>query len=235
MHLKPENTFDGKAKHIDIPIKVVAFYSDKYAKKARRDRASAIAKAEDMLRRPGLYNKASSYGAAKYIKDIKFDVNTGEIINKHALSFDEEKLREEEACDGYYCIVTSEVDMSAGDIIDAYKNLWRIEESFKITKSQLKSRPVYVRTPKHIEAHFLTCYIALTIARLLQLKCKNHYSIEQILGTLKKQNCSNIDENYWLFDYINDTSRDLFEMLDLKHPTKFMQLNELKKLFSGRK
>ena len=73
---------------------------------------------------------ASSYGAAKYIKNVKFDVNTGEIINKHALSLDEEELREEEACDGFYCIVTSEVDMSAGDIIDAYKNLWRIEDSF---------------------------------------------------------------------------------------------------------
>ena len=57
--------------------------------------------------------------------------------------------------------------MSDSEIIDAYKNLWRIEESFKITKSQLKSRPVYVRTPKHIEAHFFTCYIALAIARLL--------------------------------------------------------------------
>ena len=235
VHLKPEDTFDGKAKHIDIPVKVVAFYSEKCAIKARCARASAISKAEDMVRRPGLYNKASSYGAAKYVKDVKFDVNTGEIINKHALSFDEEKLREEEACDGYYCIVTSEVEMSDNEIIDAYKNLWRIEEGFKISKSHLKSRPVFVRTPKHIEAHFLTCYISLTVARLLQFKCKNHYSIEQILGTLKKQNCSNIDENYWLFNYVDDASRDLFEMMDLKHPSKFMELGEIKKLFSARK
>ena len=104
-----------------------------------------------------------------------------------------------------------------------------------IASSQVKLTKATGKSLMHIEAHFLTCCNALTIARLLQLKCKNHYSINQILSSLKKQNCSGIDESYWLFDYIDDASKDLFEMMDLKPCTKFMQLNELKKLFSGRK
>jgi transposase len=60
--------------------------------------------------------------------------------------------------------------MTGNEIIDTYRGLWEIEETFKITKSDLESRPVYVRDEEHINAHFLTCFIALTILRLIQKK-----------------------------------------------------------------
>ncbi len=71
-----------------------------------------------------------------------------------------------------------------------------IEETFKITKSELETRPVYVSRKEHIEAHFLTCFFALTLARMLQQKLKNKYSVSQILESLQKCNCSHIQENY---------------------------------------
>ena len=71
------------------------------------------------------------------------------------LDIDEEKIREEEALDGYYMLLTSEMETSDDEIIDMYRGLWKIEESFKVTKSELEARPVYVWTKEHIEAHFL--------------------------------------------------------------------------------
>ncbi|MDD4761119.1 MAG: transposase [Bacteroidaceae bacterium] len=70
----------------------------------------------------------------------------------------------------YYVIVTSEMEENDDRIIEIYRGLWKIEEAFKVTKSDLEARPVFVSTKEHIEAHFLTCFVALTIARILEMK-----------------------------------------------------------------
>jgi hypothetical protein len=71
---------------------------------------------------------------------------------------------------GYYTIMTSELTKTDSEIIDKYRGLSRIEDSFRITKSDLEGRPVYVRTQEHINAHFLMCFIALTMIRLVQYR-----------------------------------------------------------------
>lgn len=113
---------------------------------------------------PGAYTAAAHFGAARYVKGLSVDAKTGELLEAaSALEFDEGRLAAEEACDGYCCIVTSETEMPDSDVIEAYRGLWKIEESFKVTKSDLETRPVYVSREEHIEAHFLTCYVALCI------------------------------------------------------------------------
>ena len=81
-------------------------------------------------------------------------------------------------------LLTSEMETSDDEIIDMYRGLWRIEESFKVTKSELEARPVYVWTQEHIEAHFLNCIVALTIARIMENKLERKSSIGTILETL---------------------------------------------------
>ncbi len=78
-------------------------------------------------------------------------------------SIDKKKIEEEMKYDGYYAIVTSELDMPDHEILDRYRELWRIEESLKLQRAKLKTRPVYVSTKEHIEAHFLVCFVALLI------------------------------------------------------------------------
>ena len=117
---------------------------------------------------------------AKYINNIRFDEETGEIPKGLELSLKLDKIKEEEKFDGYYSIVTSEKDLSDKEIRDIYKGLWKIEESFKITKSNLETRPVYVWTKEHIEAHFLTCFISLVIIRLLEYKTNRKYSTRKM-------------------------------------------------------
>ena len=170
-----------------VDEKQVVFWSADYAKRAKAERQPAIDKAKDLIGNIRKYNKKNCYGASKYVKHLVFNKNTGEIIEaKSQLSLDEEKIAEEEKLDGYYMIVTSEMEKTDDEIIDIYKGLWRIEETFKVTKSEFENRPIYMSTKEHIEAHFLTCYLALVLCRVLQHKLDKKYSVEKILGKTKK-------------------------------------------------
>ena len=134
-------------------------------------------------------------GQQNMSKKIDYDKETGEILAASSiLDIDEEKIREEEALDGYYMLLTSEMEASDDEIIDMYRGLWRIEESFKVTKSELEARPVYVWTKEHIEAHFLICFVALTIARILENKLERKYSVGKILDSLSKAECSLVQQ-----------------------------------------
>ena len=162
----------GKRKQVEIEQKQVAFYSPDYAKRSKYEREKAIEKAKKFVY--GTKNaKLPLKGSYKYIVSTPVDKETGELYEAadvHLL--DEERIKEEEKYDGYYVIVTSELDMPNTEILDAYRNLWKIEETFKITKSELKTRPVYLSKKEHIEAHFLTCFISLLLVRLLQNRQK---------------------------------------------------------------
>ena len=139
------STLQGKKKKIRIQEKQVIFYSTKYAEKAKADREAVIHKAEHLISSQAAYNRSTSHGAAKYVKDLTYSTNSGEVLQdaKHIRFFDDEKLIEEEKYDGYYAIVTSELDTEDEKIIKMYRGLWRIEESFRIIKSDLETRPVY--------------------------------------------------------------------------------------------
>lgn len=132
--------------------------------------------------------------------------------------------------DGYYAIVTSEFNESDDRIIDIYRGLWRIEESFKITKSDLESRPVYLSREDRIQAHFLICFIALVIARILQHRVGNRYSVSKILESLGNVCCSHVQENCYLFDYRDEVTDAIGEALNIDFNKKFMQLGEIKKI-----
>ena len=220
-----------------VAEKQVIFYSPKYAAKARQDRAAALAKAGDLIKSPAKYNKSTSYGAAKYVKNLTFDASSGEILEsaRQHLTFDEEKLREEEKFDGYYAIVTSEYKELDEKIIEMYRGLWKIEESFKVTKSDFEARPVYLSLKEHIDAHFLTCFISLVIVRILEHKLKGKHSVTTMLESLSKASCSHIHENYYLFDYYSDALSDIGLELKIDFSKKFMSLGEIKKILGETK
>jgi hypothetical protein len=236
IHLKAEDTADGLAKDVDVDVKIVAFWSRRYAERARHEREETIRRARELVASPAAYSAATHYGAARYVRGLQVDTDTGELLDTaETLIFDEERLAAEEACDGYYCIITSETDMPDGDIVETYRGLWRIEESFKITKSCLQARPVYVRTPEHIEAHFLTCYIALCIMRLMQLAATDTPSADALIKDLGKLSGSAVEDNWWLFDYRSDLTEEMFSLIGAEHPTRFMRLADIKRLLSKKR
>ncbi len=226
----------GKKLKKRVDEKQVVFYSEKYAKRAKEERSAAVSKALELINNPGKYTRATSYGAAGYIKNIQFDKETGEIVtSKKLLMIDEDKLREEEALDGYYVIVTSECEESDDRIIDMYRGLWKIEESFRVTKSDLEARPVYVSTEDHIHAHFLTCFVALVIARILETLMERKYSIAHMLYSLGKAECSYVKQNYYLFDYCDEVLEDIGNTLNIDFSKRIRSLGEIKKIFADTK
>ncbi|WP_010532499.1 IS1634 family transposase [Lentibacillus jeotgali] len=227
----------GKKIKKQVDEKQVIFYSRKYAQKAKADRAEALHKAKDLVNNPSKYNKATTYGAAKYVKNLAYDKKTGELLknSQKTLFFDEEKLRKEEELDGYYAIMTSEYKETDEKIIDLYRGLWKIEESFKITKSDISSRPVYLSRQEHIESHFLTCFVSLVIARLLERRLAGKYSVKSILESLQKASCSHLQENYYLLDTFDDVLMDIKEKLGIDLGQKYMSLKEIKKILGETK
>lgn len=222
---------NGKPKKVRIDEKQVVFYSRDYDKRAKAEREPAVMKALDLVRDPSKYNKATSYGAAKYVRNLVFDKDTGEILTlKQKPVFDTVKLEEEERFDGYYALVTSEWKKSDEEIIEIYRGLWRIEESFKVTKSDLEARPVYLSRRDHIEAHFLICFIALVIARLLQHRIGDKYSVTRILESLNKVSCAHIKENYYLFDYTDEVTDAISAAMGIDFSKKFMRLKDIKNI-----
>lgn len=231
--LKAEDSDDGKPHKLRVPVKQVAFWSEKYAKRAERDRAASVAKARELAADPARYDASIHYGAAKYLDGLAVDPETGELLEAaRAVVFDEAKLEDERRLDGYYVIITSETSMGDDEVIDTYRGLWRIEESFKITKSDLEARPVWVRTPAHIEAHFLVCYVALAIVRIMQLVTGYRHSARAMLDDLAAVSATNAGGNWWLFDHRTELTDELFALIGRESPTKWMRTSGIKALLN---
>lgn len=204
MHITREDkglTKSGNKRKQDIRVdqKQMVYFSQKYADKQKRDRLKVIEKAKDLIKNPANYTRATSYGAAGYVNNVHFDKETGVVSEKFELSLNEKKIKEDEKFDGYYAIVTSEEHLSDLELRNIYKGLSKIEETFKITKSEFKARPINVRLEEHIDALFLICFISLVIIRILQSDINNKYTIKTILERLKKFMCTHETGNLYKF------------------------------------
>ena len=158
----------------EIKEKIVCYWSKRHYERERHENKKFIEYLDSVIANPDkLKDKQSK--VAKFLKKTEADKATGEVVKTvTSLSLDFDKIQEYIALMGYYTIMTSEIDKLDEEIISKYHGLSRIEDSFRITKSDLEGRPVFVRTPEHINAHFLTCFIALTMFRLIQYKILKH-------------------------------------------------------------
>lgn len=211
-----------------VDQKQLVYYSKKYADKQKLERDRAIERAKDLIAHPKKYDKVSAKGASGYVINIAFDKN-GEIINR-SMELDVDKIQEEEKYDGYYSIVTSELNMSDIEIREKYRGLIRIEDTFKITKSELDTRPIFVRTNEHIEGHFTTCFTALILIRLLELKLGNKYTVQEIINSLKKYNCVHLDKNHYQFVYNDKIIKDISDVYNINLSKKYKTTNEIRRL-----
>ena len=217
-------------KSVKVDQKQMVYYSEKYAKKQKADRDAMIARANDLIKYPKKYDRVTAKGSAAYVKNIAFDKSTGEIIDGRSLELDMEKVNEEEKYDGYYSIVTSELQMKDEEMRKVYRGLTKIEDSFKITKTFFESRPVYVRTNDHIDAHFATCFLALVLERLLEHKLDHKYPTGQIIDSIRKYNCTHLDTNNWQFTYYDEVIDACGKTLDMDLKKKYRTQQEVQRL-----
>lgn len=219
-----------KKKSVSIDQKQMAYYSEKYAKKQKRDREIMIARAKDLIAHPKKYDRVTAAGSGTYVHNIAFDKSTGEIVDGRELVLDEEKIAEEEKYDGYYSIVTSELKMSDHEIRETYRGLARIEETFKISKTEFESRPVFVWTNAHIEGHFATCFTALVLIRLLQTRLSGKYPIGKTIESLRKYNCTQIDNTLYQFVYYDEILEECGNIFHMELNNKYRSREQIRRI-----
>lgn len=178
---------DGK-KEIRVR-KVLLYWSKAEADMARRKREEKLERAERSV-------KNNAYGIKKgvdeYTKEDIVDKETGEILKnpKRLRSVDLDKAEKNAMYDGYFCIITSELDYDERKMRQVYSGLWRIEQSFRIMKTDLYARPVFVSKNEHIRAHFLICFVALLVIRIIQHRMgEKALSAERIARALGAATC----------------------------------------------
>lgn len=163
---------DGNKKKIQQ--KVVVYWSSKFYAREKHENQSFLDFIEKLKANPNGFRVSASQSRSlrKFMKKEMLHKDTGEIVDSSKLlsMISEEKLTEFNELMGYYQIVSSELDMDDKEIIDKYHGLTRIEDQFREMKGTLETRPVWVYTPEHIQAHLMICFIALTMIRVLQHK-----------------------------------------------------------------
>jgi len=240
----------GKKQKLRVDQKQIVFFSQDYADKARYERNRIITKAQRYMKCPSAFLRSLPYSAASYIKGIQIDEN-GEVVKTSTkLCLDIDKILEEEKYDGYYAIVTSELDRSDSEIIEIYHNLWRIEETFKISKDELRTRPIYVSLESHIEAHFLSCFVALLLIRILELRMNQavlldtsngtanqvlKFSAFEIINSIRNYTCSSIGENLYNFHYTDDVIQSMEKVFGIDLSKKYRKRGEIKKIIANAK
>lgn len=214
--------------------KRIVIWSRKYALKTAYERNKAIDKVEKKTSTSNLKGKESP----SFIHNLYNLINceTGEAISSRDVSMilDEEKKAKVEELDGYYMIVTSERNLGWEEILDIYRKLWEIEASFRITKTQLETRPVYVSTMNAIRGHFFSCYLALTLIRLIQKKeLGDKFNGEEIIDFIKTLKAFPItEEEYLLSGSHEETIKAIEKRYNISFNQKTASSSKIEKLFS---
>ena len=192
---------EGKCVEFNVKEKRVVSYNPSLARKQKAQIQKQIDKAISI----SSLKQASKeeYGdSIKYVNFTSID-KEGEVI-KSIPSLNQEKIDEDLSFAGYNLLVTSEINKSAQDIYNTYHGLWRIEESFRVMKTYLEARPVYLQNKESIYGHFTICYMALTILRLIELKVFNdELPIGQIIEFIKNYNITETLEG----SFINNATK----------------------------
>ena len=226
---RERTTKDESGKEIILKEKVVSFWSADYDEREKHKREKIEEKIQEFLQNPSKYKASNRYGVKKYLKEKKVDLLTGEVeAKKTVLEFEQAKYERDVALDGYYAIVTSEIDMPDEEIIERYRGLWKIEESFRVLKSDLEGRPVYVRREDRIEGHFLVCFVALLFARILENKLENQYSIKRIQESLKNATCRTIANGIYSLNKQDEVFRAIENAFNISLNYKNIRIEQMR-------
>ncbi len=255
------NELNNQKTKIKLRQKRIVFWSKDFADKAKHERSKIIEKAKQIITNPANFLKSTVGDAASYIKEIKYDKN-GEIIETPDLRLDEEAIKKAEELDGYYLIVTSETKLSNDEIINIYRGLWEIEETFSIVKGVLKVRPVFAKTLLGIHAHILVCFTSLLILRILQkrvlLKALSkeqiqeiekankrkrvhkiryqkivEYPVTQICAFIRDYNALCVNEDMYYTTKYNDLIPFLEERFSINLDRKILTKDDIKNIFNS--
>lgn len=190
----------------DMDETVIITYSPKYKAYQSKIRNAQIDRAKKMIHSLDKTRKGKgSNDPARFIQRTAV-TEDGEIAQKNIYQLDEAKILEESMYDGFYAVVTN-LEGDIKELIDINKQRWKIEENFRIMKSEFEARPVFVRREDRIKAHFLTRFISLLIYRLLEKKLGEEFTdgsvyLQSDFRNIKKYECYTFIQRQWLHSFL---------------------------------
>ena len=208
--------------------RLIITYSPKYAAYQRSIRNKQVERAQKMLDSgKAKRNQKNPNDPARFIGKMAVTKDGEAADIKQYL--DEDKIAEEAQYDGLYAVCTDLLDDEVGDILKVSEGRWQIEECFRIMKTDFSARPVYLREENRIRAHFLICFLALTIYRYLEKKLDLKYTCEELLETLKGMNFAKIQEQGFIPLYKRETiTDDLHEACGFRTDYQFMTKSKMR-------
>ncbi len=224
----------GHRKTLKLTEKRIVTFNPKLAEKQIYEINRQVEKAKNLRTCEA---KKTEYGdSSKYVTFISTDKKGTKTAGKVKVEINEKAIENAKKLAGYNMIITSEIHMSASEIYASYHNLWRIEESFRIMKSQLDARPAYMQKQETITGHFLICYLAVLLTRLLQIHVlKDEYGTEEIFDFIHDFRVAKISDR----KYINLTRsspfiRELSSRTGLPLTSYFLGNEDINKMLSHR-
>ena len=216
---------DGKKVTVNLTEKRLLTYNPTLAAKKRYEINRMVEKAKSLTLSQA---KKNDYGeAGKY---VNFTDEKGE---KAVVSINQDAIDKDLMFAGYNLLVTSEIKMSDQDMYSIYHNLWRIEESFKIMKSDLDARPVFLQKEDSIKGHFLICYLAVLLERILQFKVlENKYSTSVIFDFIRNFKVTKGESKYINTTTYSDFIYDLSKKFNLPLMNYFLTETQIKSMFN---
>ena len=213
----------------NIHQRLIVTYSPQYAAYQKTVRDKQIERAQKMIASGNTKKQRKNPNdPARFISKTSV-TDDGEIAEKDIYTIDYEKIKEEEKYDGMYAICTDLLDDDVSDLIHVSEGRWQIENCFRILKTEFSARPVYVRNDDRIKAHFLVCFLALLIFRLLEKKLDKKYTCSEILDTLKEMNFADIEEQGYMPLYSRTKLTDaLHEVCNFRTDYQFISKRKMK-------
>ena len=225
---------DGHRKTLKLAEKRIVTFNPKLAEKQKHEINRQVEKAKRLR---ACEAKKSEYGdSAKYVTFFSADRKGEKTTGKVKVEINENAIENAKKLTGYNMIVTSEIRMSASAIYAAYHNLWRIEESFRIMKSQLDARPVFMQKQETITGHFLVCYLSVLLTRLFQFHIlKDEYGTEEIFDFIRDFRIAKIsDRKYINLTRSSSFTKDLTARTGLPLTSYFLGNEDINKMLSHR-
>ena len=215
----------------NLEQRLIISYSPKYAEYQKNIRNKQIERAQKFINNPYKINSFKQTDFKRFINITKV-TSDGEIANKPIFSLNSTTIENESKFDGFYAVCTTLED-NISEIIKVNKNRWEIEESFRILKTEFKSRPVYLQRDDRITAHFTTCFIALTIFRILEKKIDSKFSYEKIIETLKDMRTHKIEGlGYQQLYSSSEITSNLNKIFKISLDQEFISNKNMKKILN---
>lgn len=217
--------------------RLIVTFSPKYKRYHQSIREKQIERAIKKMEKPTQLKKKRANDPARFIQSTHVTTD-GEIAEKTSHTLNEEQIREEAKFDGFYGVCTN-LESTVEEIVQINQRRWEIEESFRILKSEMRSRPVFVRKDERIKAHFLTCFLSLLVYRILEKKLDESYTCPEIIETLRGMSVLEYAGEGYIPAYtrteLTDQLHDVFgfrtdtEIIDQKRMKKILKQTKSKK------